>query len=118
MVRVPLVAAAAEDFNQQAGAPTIAPSATITGACIDKREEQEHMATYHVVPFAASVAVNEGAGHAAAQLEALIKSWSDQGWEYVRLESVETYVAGSPGCFGLGATQPRLVSYSMAVFKQ
>ena len=72
---------------------------------------------YRVVPFAASVGTNEGAAQAAAQLESLIKSWSDNGWEYVRLDSVETYVAGSAGCFGLGAVPAQLVSYSMAVFK-
>jgi hypothetical protein len=75
------------------------------------------MSTFRVVPFVASVAVNEGAAQAASQLETLIKSWTDQGWEYVRLESVETFVAGSAGCFGLGATPAQLVSYSMAVFK-
>ena len=74
------------------------------------------MATYHVVPFVASIGTNEGSAQAASQLEALIKSWTDQGWEYVRLESVETYIAGDAGCLGLGATAPRVVSYSMAVF--
>jgi hypothetical protein len=76
------------------------------------------MATYRVVPFVASVGTNEGSAQAAGQLEGLIKSWSEKGWEYVRLESVETYVAGSAGCFGFGATPAQLVSYSMAVFKQ
>lgn len=76
------------------------------------------MATYRVVPFVASIAINEGAHQAAAQLETLVKSWTDNGWEYVRLESVETYVAGTAGCLGLGATQPRMASYSIAVFKQ
>lgn len=75
------------------------------------------MANYQVVPFVASVGTNEGGAQAAAQLEALIKNYSDKGWEYVRLESVETYVAGSAGCFGIGATPAQLVSYSMAVFK-
>lgn len=75
------------------------------------------MASYRVVPFVASVGLHEGANQAAEQLESLIKSWSDDGWEYVRLESVATYVAGSSGCFGLGATPSQLVSYSMAVFK-
>ena len=76
------------------------------------------MANYRVVPFVASINLNEGSGQAAAQLEALIKSWSDAGWEYVRLESVETFVAGNAGCFGLGAVPARVISYSMAVFKQ
>jgi hypothetical protein len=76
------------------------------------------MATYRVVPFVASISLNEGANQAAAQLEALIKSWTDNGWEYVRLESVETYVAGNAGCLGFGATPARMASYSIAVFKQ
>lgn len=76
------------------------------------------MAKYRVVPFVASVGTNEGSSQAAGQLEALIKSWADQGWEYVRLESVETYVAGTAGCLGIGATSTQMVSYSMAVFKQ
>lgn len=76
------------------------------------------MTEYRVVPFVASVGNTEGSQQAAAQLEALVRSWSEHGWEYVRLESVETFIAGSEGCFGLGATPGRLVSYSMAVFKQ
>jgi len=76
------------------------------------------MATYRVVPFVASIGTNEGSQHAASQLEGLIKGFTDSGWEYVRLESVETYVAGNAGCLGIGATPPRLVSYSMAVFRQ
>ncbi len=73
---------------------------------------------YRVVPFAASVGTNEGSAQAAAQLESLIERWSDNGWEYVSLESVETYVAGSAGCFGIGATPAQVVSYSMVVFKR
>ena len=76
------------------------------------------MATYRVVPFVASISLNDGSDPAAAQLESLIKSWADQGWEYVRLESVETFVAGNAGCFGFGAVPARVISYSMAVFKR
>lgn len=76
------------------------------------------MTHYRVIPFVASIGTGEGSTQAANQLEALIRSWAEQGWEYVRLESVETYIAGTQGCFGLGATPARLVSYSMAVFKQ
>ena len=48
----------------------------------------------------------------------VIKGFTDSGWEYVGLESVETYVAGNAGCLGLGATPAQVVSYSMAVFKK
>ena len=76
------------------------------------------MATYKVVPFVASVGTNEGSQQAATQLEDLIRGFTNSGWEYVRLENVETYIAGNAGCLGLGATPSRLVSYSMAVFRQ
>jgi hypothetical protein len=53
-----------------------------------------------------------------AQLEQLIQTWAESGWEYVRLESVETFVAGNNGCFGFGATPGRMTSYSMVVFRK
>lgn len=73
--------------------------------------------TYKVVPFVASISLAEGATQAASQLEQLVKTWTDLGWEYIRLESVETFVAGNNGCFGLGAQPSRLVSYRMVVFR-
>lgn len=76
------------------------------------------MASYKVVPFVASIDSVQGSAEAADQLEKLIQEYSSHGWEYVRLESVETVVAGNEGCFGLGATPSRLTSYSMAVFRQ
>lgn len=73
---------------------------------------------YKVVPFVASVGTMEGSQQAAAQLEALIQHYSQEGWEYVRLESVVTFIAGANGCFGLGATPGRTTSFSMAVFRK
>jgi hypothetical protein len=75
-------------------------------------------AEYKVVPFVAAINLQEGSQHVAAQLEQLIQTWAQSGWEYVRLESVATYVAGSNGCFGLGATPGRMTSYSMVVFQK
>jgi len=73
---------------------------------------------YKVVPFVANVSSKEGSSAAASQLESLVNQMSGEGWEYVRLESVETYVAGSSGCFGIGATPPKVTSFSMAVFRR
>lgn len=73
---------------------------------------------YKVVPFTANISSTDGASTAASQLETLIASNAAQGWEYVRLEQVDTYVAGTNGCFGLGATPSRTTSISMAVFRQ
>lgn len=73
---------------------------------------------YRVVPFAASITQNDGAGKAAAQLQSLITQHAEERWEYVRLESVETNIAGSSGCFGFGASPSRTVSVSMIVFRR
>jgi GYF domain 2 len=73
---------------------------------------------YSVVPFIAIIAHKEGSTAAATQLEDLIHSHARIGWEYVRLESLETYVAGENGCFGLGSTPPRTTVYSMVVFRR
>jgi hypothetical protein len=74
--------------------------------------------SYKVVPFVASIGTNEGSQQAAIQLEGLVQAHAHDGWEYVRLERVETYVAGDNGCFGLNATPARVISYSMAVFRK
>jgi hypothetical protein len=73
---------------------------------------------YRVIPFSANIASNEGAGAAAGQLQSMIASLAAEGWEYVRLEQVETHIAGTAGCFGLGATPSFTRSVSMAVFRQ
>ena len=74
--------------------------------------------TYKVVPFTASISQSDSASAAASQLEDLIGSHTSAGWEYVRLEHVDTFVAGSSGCFGLGATPGQNTSIAMAVFRK
>ena len=74
--------------------------------------------TYQVVPFVAKVGNTEGSQAAAQQLQGLINQLSGQGWEYVRLETVQTAIAGSKGCFGFGATPSEITTFAMAVFKQ
>lgn len=72
---------------------------------------------YKTVAFRANISVNGGATDVASQLATLISAEATNGWDYVRLETVETFVAGDNGCFGLGATQPRMTSHSVAVFR-
>ncbi|TDW48734.1 hypothetical protein EV144_103251 [Flavobacterium sp. 270] len=56
---------------------------------------------YKVIPFVASIDPKKGTSdHVAEQLESLIKNYNNQGWEYVRLEGVSTYVHAESGCFG------------------
>jgi hypothetical protein len=73
---------------------------------------------YAVVPFVAVIDHNKGSTEAAGQLQVLIQTYARSGWEYVRLEHVETYIAANSGCFGLGASPARSTVYSMAVFKK
>lgn len=63
---------------------------------------------YKVVPFIGSLdqSKNSSSQHVAEQLEAMIVKHSAQGWTYVRLESVSTWVAPDNGCFGVIGTKP------------
>ncbi len=71
---------------------------------------------YKVVPFVASIDHKKGnSGHVAEQLEQLITKHSTQGWNYVRLESVSTFVSPDNGCFGFGAKAGYTTSRQMVV---
>lgn len=73
---------------------------------------------FKVIPFTANIGSNQGAAEAASQLQSLISANASEGWEYVRLEQVETHIAGDNGCFGIGARPSMTRSVSMAVFRQ
>lgn len=72
---------------------------------------------YKVIPFVASIDPKKGnTSHVADQLEEIIRHHSNQGWTYIRLESVSTFVQPNAGCFGLGATAGYTTSNQMVVF--
>ncbi|MFK7077233.1 DUF4177 domain-containing protein [Flavobacterium oreochromis] len=74
---------------------------------------------YKVVPFVASLDPKKGtSGNVANQLENLINDFSSQGWKYVRLESVTTFVNPETGCFGLGAKPGYITTRQMIVFER
>lgn len=74
---------------------------------------------YKVVPFTAILnQKKETTNVVANQLENLIKQYNNEGWKYIRLESVSTYVQPDAGCFGLGAKPGYLASYQMVVFSR
>jgi hypothetical protein len=73
---------------------------------------------YKVVPFVAKITQNETTAAVAGQLQSIINQYAAEGWEYVRLENVETSVAGTGGCFGIGAKPAFNTTFSMVVFKQ
>lgn len=76
------------------------------------------MSNYKVVPFVAVITKSDTTSKVAEQLEALVNQQASQGWEYVRLESVETHIEGDKGCFGFGATPGHNTVFSMVVFKR
>lgn len=61
---------------------------------------------YDVVPFTASIVRGQAEIDAAQQLSQLINQRAQDGWEYLRLESVSTIVStpANAGCLGFGAT--------------
>lgn len=74
---------------------------------------------YKVVPFTATLnQQKETTSAVAEQLESIITQLNDQGWIYVRLESVSTYVQPDSGCFGLGAKPGYMSFYQMIVFSR
>jgi hypothetical protein len=73
---------------------------------------------YKVIPFVASIDSKKGnSTHVANQLEEIIKNYSNQGWNYIRLESVSTFVEPEPGCFG-GGKPGYTTSRQMIVFSK
>lgn len=74
---------------------------------------------YKVVPFVASIDPKNGTSdHVAEQLENLINDFTSQGWKYIRLESVSTYVHQETGCFGIGAKPGYTTNRQMIVFQK
>jgi hypothetical protein len=74
---------------------------------------------YKVIPFVASLDSKKGnSSHVADQLEEIIKHHSIQGWKYVRLESVSTFVQADTGCFGFGGKPGYATSRQMVVFSK
>lgn len=73
---------------------------------------------YLALPFVASRTRDGDASAVAEQLRQLINAKAAEGWSYMRLESVSTYVAGSNGCFGIGAQPGHMTNTQIAVFKR
>jgi hypothetical protein len=74
--------------------------------------------TYKVVPFNAVLSNAQDASHLAAQIEGLISDNASAGWEYVSVHQLQTFKAGSSGCFGLGAAPPTTVATEFIVFRK
>lgn len=73
---------------------------------------------YKVVPFSAAVSNTQDASHLVSQVEDIISTNASNGWEYVGVNQLQTFKAGSNGCFGLGATPPVTITTEFIVFRQ
>ena len=74
---------------------------------------------YKVVPFVASLDHKKGtSAHVAEQLQKLINHYATQGWKYIRLESVTTFVGPDDGCFGFGGKPGYTTTRQMVVFSK
>ena len=69
---------------------------------------------YKVVPFTAAVSNTGSASNVASQVESIITS-SDM--EFVGVYQLQTFKAGSNGCFGLGATPPTTITSEFVVLR-
>lgn len=74
---------------------------------------------YKVIPFIASADQKRPVSETAAeQLQTLINKLGEQGWSYVRVESISTWVAPSSGCFGFGGRPGYSTTKQMIVFQK
>ena len=73
---------------------------------------------YKVIPFTAKITKDDNASSVANQLQSLIDANTNDGWTYLRLENVETFVAADAGCFGLGAKPAYTTTFRMAIFQK
>ncbi|QXV67545.1 hypothetical protein INP83_10815 [Mucilaginibacter sp. 21P] len=72
---------------------------------------------YKVLSFTATLdQKKETTAVVAQKLDALISRHAVDRWEYVRLESVSTFVQPDTGCFGIGAKPGYMANYQMVVF--
>ena len=68
------------------------------------------------VPFQAKITHKDTSQTVANQLQNLLDTHANDGWEFLKLETVEAFSPASGGCFGVGATQASFSYFSMAVF--
>lgn len=73
---------------------------------------------FKVVPFTAQITRNDTSTTVANQMQTIIDDYVNQGWEYLRMDSVQTTIAADQGCFGIGAQPAFVTIYNVLVFKK
>lgn len=72
---------------------------------------------FKVVPFTAHIGRNDTSEIVANQMQTIIDNHVQQGWEYIRMDSVQTAIAADEGCFGFGAKPGFVTTCNVLVFK-
>ena len=73
---------------------------------------------YKVKPFIAKVSKDGTPTDAANQVASFISQETNDGWEFVSCGNIDTEIAGSNGCFGIGAKPGSSASTLVLVFKK
>lgn len=71
---------------------------------------------YKVKPFIAKVSNKGSTEDVAYQVEAFIEKESMDGWKFLGCGNIHTNVAGTNGCFGIGATPGTSTSVMVIIF--
>lgn len=73
---------------------------------------------FKVVPFTAQITRSDTATTVATQMQSMIDANVSAGWEYLRMDSVQTSVAATTGYFGIGAQPGYTTSFNVLVFRK
>jgi len=73
---------------------------------------------FKVVPFTAQITRNDTTTTVAKQMQTIIDSNVSEGWEYLRMDSVQTSIAADSGCFGIGAKPGFVTTFNVLVFRK
>lgn len=73
---------------------------------------------YKVIAIVPIQKEKETVMHVAQEFENIIKKYNSDGWEYIRTESLKTWVSPSGGCFGIGQTPGFYQEKQMIIFKR
>lgn len=73
---------------------------------------------YKVVPYQAHISHTGSGQDVASGIQQIINQETGSGWTFVQIQELTTFVAGSSGCFGLGATPGTTIYLTVLIFKQ
>ena len=71
-----------------------------------------------VIPFTAVINRDDTSQVVATQMQSIIDSTIQDGWEYSHMDSVQTSVAATTGCFGIGAQPAFITTFNVLIFKK